>query len=264
MKIETKVVNVTPEMAKTWLAKFNKRNRHQRADTISAYAEDMKNGSWEFTHQGIAFYEDGVLADGQHRLMAVVKSGATVRFLVTSGLPKGAGARLDQHIRRQAHDALQIGNITPWANRNITAVARFILSQMGSVTIPRSVSEIGAFMNKHQNALQLVETIVVNKKRHVTHSGIVACYVCALLAGESPEKIKRFADIMYSGESNGAIENAPIRLREYLIMNPQIAWVGQGRIETCKRAMRAIKAFCDGQSLGKLVMPQEFIYPIPE
>lgn len=262
MKIETKQVTVTPEMAKNWLAKFNKRNRHVRDSAVDNYADDMKSGNWKFTHQGIAFYADGCLADGQHRLMAVVKANVPVKFLVTNGLPKETGAMLDQHARRQLHDAMVIGGLADWSNRNIVAICRFLMSDMGAMTKPRSVSEISAFLNKYKDVLQQVDRLVISKKRHVTHSGILACYVCALLAGEPVEKIKRFAEIMFSGESIGPTENAPIRLREYLMMNPQ-AWVGQGRVETCKRTMRAIKAFCDGQSLSKLVMPSEFFYPIP-
>lgn len=263
MKIETKTVLVTPEMATNWLKKYNKRNRHVRDSSVASYANDMRQGKWSFTHQGIAFYADGVLADGQHRLMAVARAGVPVKFLVTHGLPVEAGAAVDQHVRRQLHDALSIGGLAPWANRNIVAIARFLLSHMGSDSKPRAVSQLAEYLNKYQELLQAVDRLVISKKRHVTHSGILACYVCALHAGESPETIKRFADIMFSGESNGPTENAPIRLREYLMMNPG-AWVGMGRVETCKRAMRAIKAFSDKQPLGKLVMPAELIYPIPE
>ena len=262
MKIETKQVTVTPDMAKNWLAKYNKRNRSVRDTAVENYAEDMKAGRWRFTHQGIAFYTDGCIADGQHRLMAVVKANVPVKFLVTNGLPVETGAILDQHARRQLHDAMVIGGLASWSNRNIIAISRFLMSEMGSNTKPRSVSEIAVFLNKYKDVLQQVDRLVISKKRHVTHSGILACYVCALFAGEPAEKIKRFADIMFSGESMGPPENAPIRLREHLMMNPQ-AWVGHGRVETCKRTMRAIKAFVDGQSLGKLVLPGEFYYPIP-
>jgi len=263
MKIETKQILVTPETAKNWLKKYNTRNRHIRDSAVQSYAKDMQDGKWAFTHQGIAFYADGSLADGQHRLLAVVRANMPVKFLVTSGLPVEAGANVDQHARRQLHDALQIGGICPWGDRNVVAIARFLMSKMGAVTRPRSVNEVATFLEKNKDALLKIAELAHLKKRHVTHSGILACYVCALLAGVAPEKIKRFADIMYSGESNGPIENAPIRLREYLMMNPQ-CWSGMARVETCLRAMRAIKAFVDEQPISKIVMPSDFLYPIPE
>ena len=38
------------------------------------------------THQGIAFDENGVLQDGQHRLCAIVSANKPVDMMVTSGL----------------------------------------------------------------------------------------------------------------------------------------------------------------------------------
>ena len=263
MKLSSKVVNVSPDMAKSWLSKYNKRNRHVREAAVSNYATDMKEGRWEFTHQGIAFYEDGVLADGQHRLLAVVKSGVSVPFMVTHGLPKKAGAILDQHTKRQAHDAITIGGLVNGVNRNMIAIARFLMSDMGSMTKPKSIADIAAFTTKYYDAIHTVDRMVLAKKRKITHSGILSVYVCALLAGEPSEKVKRFSQVMYSGEPHGPHENAAIRLREYLLMTPN-AWTGSVRVETCKRAMRALHAFVREQSLGKLMQPAEFMYGVPK
>ena len=263
MKVTTKVVNVTPTMAKSWLDKYNKRNRHVREGAIKNYADDMREGRWELTHQGIAFYEDGVLADGQHRLLAVIKANRDVQFMVTHGLPKKAGAVLDQHSKRQAHDAIAIGGLAEGANRNIVAIARFLMSNMGTTTKPKSVHDIAGFVKKYCEPLNKVDRMVLSKKRQVTHAGILSVYVCALLAGESEEKIARFSRVMYTGEPAGPHENAAIRLREYLLMTPN-AWVGAIRAETCKRAMRALHAFIREQPLGRLAAPAEFIYAIPE
>ena len=263
MKITTKVVNVTPVMAKNWLDKYNTRNRHLRDGAIKNFAEDMKSGRWALTHQGIAFYDDGVLADGQHRLLAVVKANVDVPFIVTHGLPKQAGAVVDQHSKRQAHDAIAIGGLSEGTNRNIVAIARFLMSRLGVDTKPRSVHKIAEFVNKHHEALTKIDRMVLSKKRQVTHAGILAVYVCALLAGESEEKVARFARVMFTGEPAGAHENSAIRLREYLLMTPN-AWVGSVRTETCKRAMRAIHSFVRDTPMARLTLPQEFIYPIPE
>jgi hypothetical protein len=53
---------------------------------VDAYARDMLNGVWVPTHQGLAFNDRDELIDGQHRLQAIVKSGCTVRMMVTFGL----------------------------------------------------------------------------------------------------------------------------------------------------------------------------------
>ena len=126
----------------------------------------------------------------------------------------------------------------------------------------KSVNEILDYSIRHRTMLEKTMKMVTQKKRYVTHSGIVACYFSALHAGAPEEKVARFANVMFYGEIAGSHENAAIKLREYLINNPR-SWVGIGKIETCKRAMRAIQAFCAGETLGSLRMPSDYIYPIP-
>lgn len=84
--IRSKWMDVTPEMARDWLQN-NFRNRPVSGPTVIAYALDMKNKRWVPTHQGIAFNTRDELIDGQHRLYAIIKSGCTVRMMVTFGLP---------------------------------------------------------------------------------------------------------------------------------------------------------------------------------
>jgi hypothetical protein len=136
------------------------------------------------------------------------------------------------------------------------------MSNMGTTTKPKSVHDIAGFIKKHFAVLHKVDRMVISKKRQVTHAGILSVYVCALLAGESEEKIARFSRVMYTGEPAGPHENAAIRLREHLLMTPN-AWVGSIRAETCKRAMRALHAFIREQPLGRLAVPSEFIYAAP-
>lgn len=78
--------NVDPALATKWLEN-NFRNRPVKEDVVQAYARDMINGVWVPTHQGIAFNDRDELIDGQHRLLAIVMSGLTIRMMVTFGLP---------------------------------------------------------------------------------------------------------------------------------------------------------------------------------
>ena len=75
------VVDMTPELASKWfdLARFNR----EINDTIVAlYVRQIKEGLWRRTHQGIALTKAGVLIDGQHRLLAIIKTGQTVPMIV--------------------------------------------------------------------------------------------------------------------------------------------------------------------------------------
>jgi hypothetical protein len=90
--VKTQWMDITPALAREWL-KNNFGNRKISDDTVKAYARDMAAGVWTATHQGIAFNDRDELIDGQHRLLAIILSGVTVRMLVTFGLP----AKIDGH-----------------------------------------------------------------------------------------------------------------------------------------------------------------------
>src|SRR5437870_5147015 len=76
-------MEVGPELATRWL-EGNVHNRKLREDVVARYARDMKAGRWLLTHEPIAFNKNGdTLVDGQHRLWAVVESGATVAPVLT-------------------------------------------------------------------------------------------------------------------------------------------------------------------------------------
>lgn len=85
--ITAKMETITPEIAKKYLEKNTRNYRSLSKNTVDTYAEDMKIGKWEENGECIAFYENGDLFDGQHRLHAIVKSGVTLRMMVERGIP---------------------------------------------------------------------------------------------------------------------------------------------------------------------------------
>lgn len=263
MKLENKMILVTPHQAKYWLDNCNLRNRNLRETQVRQFVKDMLNDNWEMTHQGIAFYEDGMLADGQHRLAAIVKANVSVKLFVATGLPQKTAKTIDQNRPRMMHDVIRIGGENDWIDKHVVAICRFLLGNMGESTETPSVNTVVDLANKYKHSIQLVKSMTGTKKRYVTHSGLAASYVCALIAGVPDEKIKRFTEVMLSGEIFNATENAAIRLREFLISNPG-CWIGRSRLETSMKAQRAIDAFAKNQPLAKLYTPASLTYPIPE
>ena len=89
-KITACIESVTPAKAAEWLASMG-RNRNVKEPSVAMYANDMVNGNWKISPQGIAFDEAGTLFDGQHRLRAVVRAGLAVPMLVLRGFPVEQG-----------------------------------------------------------------------------------------------------------------------------------------------------------------------------
>jgi len=101
------VETITPDAAREML-RLNTGNRKPRASTIEQWAKDMQAGAWLVTHQGIAVAPDGRLLDGQHRLMAIVRAGVSVRMLVFRNADPQTFAAIDGGNIRSLRDRMKV------------------------------------------------------------------------------------------------------------------------------------------------------------
>jgi hypothetical protein len=99
--------DIPPGLAKKYLATMpkNRRVRKKHADNLTLL---MKDGHWKKTGDAIRFNQKGELIDGQHRLMAVIASGITIRTLVIREVPNNAFMDLDTGAVRSPGDLLSI------------------------------------------------------------------------------------------------------------------------------------------------------------
>jgi len=58
---------VTPEAAENMLGR-NERNRNMRNSQVRRFVQELRDGTFKLTHQGIMFGKNNILLDGQHRL----------------------------------------------------------------------------------------------------------------------------------------------------------------------------------------------------
>jgi hypothetical protein len=91
------------------LLEMNTNNRPLRKSVVDCYKQDIADGRWYITNQGIGVSADGVLIDGQHRLEALKQMGyPPVPLLIVSGLPREAQEVVDQHAKRGARDVWKL------------------------------------------------------------------------------------------------------------------------------------------------------------
>lgn len=105
-------VRISPQMAAVLFLEFNKMNRGVTFSKCYDFAEAMKRGEWKYHHQGIAFYPDGSLADGQHRMAGVVLSDTTQEFMVAPNFQREAIDVIDRSTRRSAGEGLEMLGIS--------------------------------------------------------------------------------------------------------------------------------------------------------
>ena len=147
---------ITPEMA-AFLLSQNTHNRPVRAKIVEQYARDMAEHNWEATGEAIKIADDGTILDGQHRLLACVKSGVAFVTIVVLGVDKKAQDVMDSGVKRQASDALRLAGV-----QNSAAVAAAIRIAMAMdddgdrtgktlPSKPRSHSEILDWFREHRS-----------------------------------------------------------------------------------------------------------------
>jgi hypothetical protein len=101
------IVEVSPELAESWLSK-NPNNRNLRRSVVDGYARDMSAERWALNGETVKFAADGHLFDGQHRLNAIIVSGATVPMVVVRGLSPDVMPTVDAGAKRSYSDALKL------------------------------------------------------------------------------------------------------------------------------------------------------------
>lgn len=104
----SRVVEFTPELAEHILTNLNYKNRPSKSAKIIQYARDMEADRWLLTGETIAFGSDGLLKDGQNRLAACIRAGASFKTHCMFGIDPLAFAVMDTGANRSHSDILSI------------------------------------------------------------------------------------------------------------------------------------------------------------
>ena len=96
---------VTPEMAQMLLDR-NWENRLIRKSAVNSYAQAMLRGEWSLNGEYIIISSNGVLNDGQHRLLAVIENGLPVVMGLQFGVERNSRTTLNTGFKRTLADHL--------------------------------------------------------------------------------------------------------------------------------------------------------------
>ncbi|WP_066212917.1 hypothetical protein [Arthrobacter woluwensis] len=142
-------VLVTAEIAELWLEQ-NLENRAVSPERVASYALDMTANNWKFTGDPIKFDWDGRLIDGQHRLLAIIRSGCTVRMLIAKGINPTAQTVIDTGKKRTSSHALQMVGyrqaptiVAAAARIGLTEEAGKLLNAKSTLLLPTHSEVIG-------------------------------------------------------------------------------------------------------------------------
>lgn len=98
---------ITPDQAAELLTR-NTKNRSIKQQKIDQYARDIAAGKWNADASDIKFSSEGVLLDGQNRLLACVQADAPFPTLVRTGLDPAAQTHMDTGAVRSMADTFKM------------------------------------------------------------------------------------------------------------------------------------------------------------
>lgn len=136
------------------LLKMNVHNRNLSRKQIDQIKRDIASDKWAFTGDAIRVSDEGVLIDGQHRLVGVDQVGARVPMLIIEGLDPQASGWIDQNRRRSVPDILRFRDITV-SNVTTCAGAASILMQ-ADLSTPATREMVADYVEEHSEELQRV------------------------------------------------------------------------------------------------------------
>ena len=253
--MKSEVATITPEMAKKWLEKNNLSNRNLSDSRVDAMVSDIKSGNWHLTHQGIAFDNDGNLLDGQHRLMACVKSGIPIESMITLGMTKDACVAIDNTRPRSVIDhARQMGISLTQSH----AAIALIMENGPEQQMHLSTAQRLALIEKYAGAIEFAIHI---SRRAVGFQSPCKAVIARASYTQDREKLKRFMDVYISVIAKDPTESSPIVLRKYLLGENNYGW--PGRQLMYRKTETALDHFIKGNVITKLYGSEKELFPIP-
>jgi hypothetical protein len=242
-------VKITPSIAAQWLETVNTTNRPISRSKVNVYADEMSGNTWRNTHQNIiAFYADGVLADGQHRLSAIVKTGLTITMFVAQGLSRADGAAIDQGRPRRLTDALVIGGLVD--------SSKYILQRVATLRAIR-IAETGDIRQMTATAtaekLKLINEGISFTAHHLSSASVgvrnasVRGAISTAYYHVPIAKLERICRVLVCGMPEGQEDAMIIKLRNSLLENA--SYKARDRIEQYRTVMHFIKAYNEGRDL---------------
>lgn len=209
----TTIIDITPKKAEE-LLKLNTNNfRNVDSHRVKKYSRAMQLGFWEENGEPIQLYEDGTLANGQHRLHAVVDSGVTLKnIVVVTGINRNVSTFDDGKTRTMVQKARAKG-----FNLNVSEIGAIGLIMNNADNVGKyEGNELMAFYGK----LTDFDVVSFATRKGANHpillnsSAIAAIYCAYLLKKITLNEIETFAQICNTGlPIDGVCSYAPLCLR---------------------------------------------------
>jgi hypothetical protein len=263
---------ITPELAKEYLKRNIANFRKFSEATVDKYIDELINGYWMTNHQGIAFDVNNVLADGQHRLTAIIRTGIPIYMPVTFELPPVSKMTMDQGKKRTTNDALGGEGISLCGSSLSGIIKCAVIGVLGTNRTALTIHESKKYaLRLHSGLVFINETFYKGKKiAKITTAPVMGAILRAWYSEETMrDGIKEFCSILLDPakalESTGDNCAMVINFRESLRNAPKSVdkQSGDSVDATFCKTERVLRAFLDKQNLKAISAAKTELFPFP-
>lgn len=264
---KTELVEFTPEKAKEWLDNFNYHNQRPISpSTVRYYAEEMKNGLW-MQNSSIQIHDIrngiNVLADGQHRLYAIVKAGVPVTikvdYYLTDNL-QNAFLAIDEHRSRTAGQrALNAGihkdfNLSPTNASKLVGTVRSAIRHVNktSKVHPRQYLDIARnFGVSMSEILEMSNGSIEARKRLLLNPNVL--WVALATVSQDKDNMKFWENLAFE-LGNGGFNSPSSRLFYWHLAQDEKRAGRRGGTRYSIATCTAFKAWQEGRELQRIII----------
>lgn len=245
-----KVMDITPEIAQEFL-NINVDNRPIESKTVDMYADDLVHGRWHENGQPFTL-SNGILKSGQHRCLAIIKTGITIRnaVVVYTDDPE----MLDTHRSRTVRDLSGIDTLSISAINVIIWMTR----EMQTGRISKAVT-IEVYDKMRHSARFVVDRIAGANQNGLKKAGFIGACIAAHYQGYHSDDLEAFITAYRSGYMSRDIDKTAIALRNAALTLPRCG----GRImqkQMYLKTQSALKAYSENKCITKCRELKEAYY----
>lgn len=264
MEKEIKLETVSPEMAEKWLNSNTGPQRTMRPGVAEKYAQDMRMGNWTECPDPVAFYKDGTLADGQHRLWAIVDSGISQKFYIVRDLSREAGLNIDTGLGRSLTDSMKVMDPSSNFFPELIAVCRAMDLGQRNANISVSNAVKLSVVERYEEAARWAVSHGP-RGRGIRSSMLLAAVGRAYLHEKDHDRLIKFGAVMTSGfPDEGVRDTAAIAFRNFLQYTATSGTITSSAAiwrDVFLKAQNVIWYFMRGRELKQIKSVTEERYP---
>jgi hypothetical protein len=246
---------ITPAIAQEMLENNIANNRKVRPARVNEFAADMAAGKWVKNGEAVQISDTGKLLNGQHRLLACIKSGVSFWCLVVRGLPENVFSTIDRGQQKSVGQVLH--TIAGVGDYNlVAAVINWIYRFEHGYVLQKRKTSLTAdgtldVLKEHPALVERAAYAVALNKRFKMGAGSVIAFCYYIFSLQNKERADQFFDSLVIGADLREIDPV-FHLRNLLIRRGAGTTHALTPYEVCAFFFKTWLAFMEGRTLTDL------------